>query len=569
MSAHDYYDTPPRQLTQPYPINHPAGNPLPPIPQYESRDSSVAPSYHSQPSYTPAPVEQANNTDPSRQNTVSSRYTQASYNPQRNNTVSTQQTRRTNYSIPDRVNTVSPFESTFDDHVYPVPIKPGFVHHESEASFNSSLYGNGPRIEDGGGAYRDDIPLQDARNQATDHVYDAAPPDHRRVESRTSSNKLPFVKPLKKRRPWVVWTLTVIQVVVFIAELVKMGMLTGIPIQTQPSVNPMLGPSPYVLINMGARYVECMHNVQGVQDSTISIAWPCPNSTSTLSTDPSNQCTLAQLCGFTAVPNPRVGGSINDKPEPNQWYRFILPIFLHAGIVHIAFNMLLQLTLGKEMELSIGPIRFFIVYMASGIFGFVMGGNFAATGIASTGASGSLFGIIALTLLDLLYTWSVRPSPWKDLAFIMLDIVISFALGLLPGLDNFSHIGGFLMGLVLGICILHSPQSLQQRISQEPYVPVGQVKASNGDEPEAGVTGFAKAPVDFFKGRKPAWWAWWLVRAASLVAVFIVFILLLNNFYTYRKTCSWCKYLSCLVSLSFLFFCNPFLLVNDPLTLLG
>jgi membrane associated rhomboid family serine protease len=46
------------------------------------------------------------------------------------------------------------------------------------------------------------------------------------------------------------------------------------------------------------------------------------------------------------------------------------------------------------MEKSIGSIRFFLVYISSGIFGFVMGGNFAATGIASTGASGSLFGII-------------------------------------------------------------------------------------------------------------------------------------------------------------------------------
>jgi len=237
------------------------------------------------------------------------------------------------------------------------------------------------------------------------------------------------------------------------------------------------------------------------------------------------------------------------NPQPNQWFRFIIPIFLHAGIIHIGFNMLLQLTLAKEMEISIGPIRFFLVYMCSGIFGFVLGGNFAATGIASTGASGALFGIIALNLLDLLYTWGERKSPWKDFAFIMLDVVISFVLGLLPGLDNFSHIGGFFMGLVLGICILHSPNSLRQRIHQDspPYTPVAQAKLHGGMDANAGVNGFVKSPVGFFKGRKPAWWAWWLVRAGSLVFVLIVFILLLNNFYTYRKTCSWCKYLSCLV----------------------
>jgi membrane associated rhomboid family serine protease len=288
--------------------------------------------------------------------------------------------------------------------------------------------------------------------------------------------------------------------------------------------------------------MPCMHNVHGVQDAAEPFTWPCPNSTTN-----DDGCSLSQLCGFGGVPDPK-GGNFNQSPEPDQWFRFIIPMFMHAGIIHIGFNMLLQMTLGREIEILIGPIRFFLVYVASGIFGFVLGGNFAAPGIASTGASGALFGILALTLLDLLYHWSERPSPWTDFGFIMLDVVISFVLGLLPGLDKFSHIGGFFMGLVLGICLLHSPASLQKRIGQDPpYTPVNQAKA-DGDRESTGVVGFAKAPVGFFKGRKPAWWAWWLVRAASLVFVLIVFILLLNNFYKYKKTCGWCKYLSCLVS---------------------
>jgi membrane associated rhomboid family serine protease len=316
---------------------------------------------------------------------------------------------------------------------------------------------------------------------------------------------------------------------------------------TQPSFNPMIGPSTQVLINMGARYVPCMHNVTGVQDVYPALSWPCPNTTTNDPDSPSNHCTLSDLCGFGGVPNP---GTFNNGAEPNQWFRFILPIFLHAGLIHIGFNMLLQLTIGREMEKSIGSIRFFLVYVSAGIFGFVMGGNFAATGIASTGASGSLFGIIALTLLDLLYTWKERIRPWIDLAWIALDVIISFVLGLLPGLDNFSHIGGFLMGLVAGVCILHSPAALRRRIKQDepPYTPV-QSKFSDGAPVDSGFASFVKSPIGFFRGRKPLWWAWWLIRAAALTAVFVVFIVLLNNFYIYRKTCSWCKYLSCLVSL--------------------
>lgn len=289
---------------------------------------------------------------------------------------------------------------------------------------------------------------------------------------------------------------------------------------------------------MGARYVPCMHKIDGLENTTIEIGWGCPNTTTN-----DAMCTLGQLCGFGA--DKTYNGHLAQK-QPNQWYRFIIPMFLHGGIIHIGFNMIMQMTLGRDMELAIGPIRFFIVYMSSGIFGFVLGGNFAATGIASTGASGALFGIIGLTLLDLLYTWTERVGPWKDLGFIAIDVVISFVLGLLPGLDNFSHIGGFIMGVVLGICILNSPAALRQRIDENgpPYSPV---KHSDGDSPNSGFTGFIKSPVRFFKGRKPAWWSWWIARALSLAAVFVIFILLLNNFYIYRKECGWCKYLSCIV----------------------
>jgi len=231
--------------------------------------------------------------------------------------------------------------------------------------------------------------------------------------------------------------------------------------------------------------------------------------------------------------------------QPNQWFRFIVPIFLHGGLVHITFNLLLQLTLARDVEKIIGTLRFLIVYFSAGIFGFVFGGNFAPDGISSTGCSGALFGILAIVLLDILYTWRTRQSPVKDLLFLLLDFAIAFVIGLLPTLDNFSHIGGFLMGLVLGVCILRSPEALRERIGldEPPYSAV---------DKEAGFRGVAKDPVGFFKGRKPLWWAWWLLRVGALVAVLIVFIVLVRNFYVYQHTCSWCKYLSCLVS----FYCS-------------
>jgi membrane associated rhomboid family serine protease len=325
---------------------------------------------------------------------------------------------------------------------------------------------------------------------------------------------------------------------------VDTAILTSSPIEIHPSFNPMIGPSPYVLINMGARYQPCMHAMPQIQNATTFVSWPCPNITSL--TGPDTNCSLSQLCGLGGVSLPPPGSDMDSQPAPNQWYRFIVPIFLHAGIIHIAFNLLLQLTLGRDIEILIGSVRFAIVYFAAGIWGFVLGGNFAATGIASCGCSGSLFGILAITLLDLLYHWNERRSPVKELLFILLDVVIAFVLGLLPGLDNFSHIGGFLMGLVLGVCILHSPSSVAQRTGSDYYGGVPH-KSSRSKSQNATVKTFVKDPLGFFKNRRGVWWAWWLVRGAALVGVLIGFILLLENFYDWpRTTCSWCKYLSCL-----------------------
>lgn len=326
------------------------------------------------------------------------------------------------------------------------------------------------------------------------------------------------------------------------------GVLTGSPIQTKPNFNIMIGPSPYVLINMGARFQPCMHYVQKVLDNDITL-WPCPNTTTTTAA-----CDISELCGMGGVPEQDPTLEWKDrttKPdlEPDQWWRFITPIFMHAGLIHIGFNLLLQMTLGRDMEKEIGSLRFTLVYISAGIMGNVLGGNYAPEGTPSVGASGSLFGILALVLLDLLYNWSTRPSPVKDLLFLLLDIAIAFVLGLLPGLDNFAHIGGFLMGIVLGVCLLRSPQALRERIGgdEPPYSSVE--SASNGGV-APGLQKFVKQPLGFFKGRKPFWWAWWLVRAGGLVVVFIGFILLLRNFYEWRNTCSWCKHLTCLVSLA-------------------
>ncbi|KAL8982896.1 MAG: hypothetical protein Q9177_005135 [Variospora cf. flavescens] len=437
----------------------------------------------------------------------------------------------------------SPFATPFDDPTYRPYGQQSHPSLSSENRYDGAGGGHGPYEPS---PYSEEIPL---RNHPSKQSSEPLAYDQQRQEAAYAAGiqgHQPMGHGKRRKRngwfrgkiPWVVYFFTLVQTAVFIAEIARNAVLTGSPIMIRPQFNPMIGPSPYVLINMGARYVPCMQNIPQVHDP--DIRWPSPSTTSADTN--TYQGTLPDLCGF--------GGFEVKGPNdyPNQWYRFIIPMFLHGGIIHIGFNMLLQLTLGRDMEKDIGSPRFLLVYLSSGIFGFVLGGNFAPKGIASTGASGALFGIIALTLLDLLYHWGKAKSPWVDLAWIIFEIAISFVLGLLPGLDNFSHIGGFLMGLVLGICLLRSPDVLARRVGADdpPYTSVATAgkKFKTGN---TGIRGFVKEPIGFFKGRKPLWWAWWLVRAAALIGVLIAFIVLLTNFYKKCPAeCRWCRHLSCM-----------------------
>ncbi|KAI7081511.1 rhomboid-domain-containing protein [Hortaea werneckii] len=467
--------------------------------------------------------------------------------------------------LPPSAQSQSPFNDTTYPYKHPTPSQTyagsqGRIHDDADPFEDENaipMSGRRPK-HDSSATIQPILPHQ----QEDPFVRDADPHKHRRRRRRGDKEKSGW---FSGKITWVVYILSAIELVVFLAEIIKNAVLTGSPIEIHPSFNPMIGPSPYVLINMGARYPACMHNMPNVQNASVEISWPCPNATST--TGDSVTCSLSDLCGFNGVPNPHAGGSLTDQPAPNQWWRFIIPIFLHAGIIHIGFNLLLQLTLGRDVEKLIGSVRFAIVYMAAGIFGFVLGGNYAANGIASCGCSGSLFGILAITLLDLLYTWKERKSPIKDLLFIIADVVIAFVLGLLPGLDNFSHIGGFLMGLVLGVCILRSPAVIASRKlsaaddyhgsstarysglppATNPSITTTNPSSSSSAHREEGLKGFLRAPLTFFQNRKSVWWSWWLVRAAALIACLVGFILLIENFYKEdANRCSWCKYLSCL-----------------------
>lgn len=57
------------------------------------------------------------------------------------------------------------------------------------------------------------------------------------------------------------------------------------------------------------------------------------------------------------------------------------------------------------------------------------------------GCSGALFGLIGYMFIDVLVNWKTIANPIRELIKLLLVTIISLVLGLLPGLDNFAHLG--------------------------------------------------------------------------------------------------------------------------------
>eukprot|EP00051_Salpingoeca_urceolata_P003858 m.61175 g.61175 ORF g.61175 m.61175 type:complete len:628 (-) comp13188_c0_seq1:140-2023(-) len=161
------------------------------------------------------------------------------------------------------------------------------------------------------------------------------------------------------------------------------------------------------------------------------------------SLDCSSTSCLKKTCGLT-MKNPN---------RPAQWYRLFTSIFLHAGIIHGLVVIYLQQSLGNRVEAAAGWLRVALIYLISGIGGNIFSAVFSA-GVPQVGATGALYGLLAVTVVDLFQSWQLIERPWRRFTVIMLQTLCFLMIGTLPWVDNFSHVGGFLFGTLSAIVFL-------------------------------------------------------------------------------------------------------------------
>lgn len=193
------------------------------------------------------------------------------------------------------------------------------------------------------------------------------------------------------------------------------------------------------------------------------------------------------------------------KDSPDQVYRLWTSLFLHAGLIHLTCTVVYQFFIMRDLEKTFGTVRIMLIYLISGLVGNLASANFVPYR-GEVGPAGAQFGVLSCIFIELYTHWDLLENPGQQLAKFSSFALLLFALGLLPWVDNYAHIGGFITGLALSFALL-------------PYLLL----------------------KDYKRTKKM------LVIASAFGFVLVIIISLLVVLYIYPiYECEWCKYLNCL-----------------------
>lgn len=206
----------------------------------------------------------------------------------------------------------------------------------------------------------------------------------------------------------------------------------------------------------------------------------------------------------------RWGAKDVSQIQKGEWWRVLTAMWLHGGIAHLAMNSLALFGLGKDIEEEYGPMKFAAIYIPSGVFGATVSAIFLPWQVG-VGASGALFGLFGSCWSDLLQNWfEVEEGEGaKEIARISVMTILNLGLGLSPFLDNFAHVGGFLLGFLAGVAILPKPKP-------------------GGDD---GLSMHQKGLQ--------------VMSGVAVLALLIASLLVLYTGSDVLARCSWCSYISC------------------------
>ncbi|HYG96605.1 MAG TPA: rhomboid family intramembrane serine protease, partial [Solirubrobacterales bacterium] len=141
-----------------------------------------------------------------------------------------------------------------------------------------------------------------------------------------------------------------------------------------------------------------------------------------------------------------------------EWYRLITSGFLHAGLIHLGFNMFLLFFLGRLLEPALGTPRFLVLYFASLLAGSC-GALLVEPDALTIGASGAVFGLAAATFV--IARGRGMDAIASEIGFLILfNLVLGFVV---PRISVGGHVGGLVGGALCALAIVAGEKGMLGR----------------------------------------------------------------------------------------------------------
>lgn len=161
------------------------------------------------------------------------------------------------------------------------------------------------------------------------------------------------------------------------------------------------------------------------------------------------------LFGFLPSPVIEAGVvSASAVARDGEWWRLVTSMFIHLNGIHILMNMYVLYLYGQVVEQMYGRLEYLAIYLLCGIGGSVLTILLAPTQSAG-GASGAIFGIIGLLFAATRRHHAVLGREARMVVggigtYIIVLLIFTFAV---PGISWTGHLGGLLVGAILGFLL--------------------------------------------------------------------------------------------------------------------
>jgi membrane associated rhomboid family serine protease len=141
-----------------------------------------------------------------------------------------------------------------------------------------------------------------------------------------------------------------------------------------------------------------------------------------------------------------------------EYYRLLTGAFLHAGILHLFFNMYALLLVGPTLEAALGRLRFVALYLLSALGGSTLAYLLMDTHSLAVGASGAIFGMFGALFV---VARRMGSETGGILGLIGINLVITFAV---PQISWQGHLGGLVTGVLLALAFAYAPRARRDLI---------------------------------------------------------------------------------------------------------